>query len=966
MGGDIMKYNPLGIKTEYTLLSSLIKIKDLIEFAKINNITALGLLDDNLNGVMEFYDNCLLNNIKPLIGLKVTLDNKDFYLYAKDYDGYLELVKINNKIVLGEVLDYNILASKNVYVVIPYSFKETLEEVKRFKDEEDIYFSYTSLEEKNSLRILSDNLLFLKEIRVLRKEDTVYLEYLKKIGDTSFDEGNCCYEDILESDDILRIKRFIDKIDIRIDKSKRYIPIFDESKDSKSYLYSLAFLGLKKRLNNVIEERYVKRLQYELDVIDKMGFNDYFLIVYDYVKYAKKNDILVGPGRGSAAGALVSYCLGITNVDPLEYNLLFERFLNKDRVTMPDIDMDFEDIRREDMIKYVRSRYGTFNVAPITTYGTLQARQVLRDVSGLVIVDGKLIDEFISNIDSKMSLKDNLSKAIVSKMLKENGVLKKIYKIAMKLEGLKRHMSVHAAGVVISSVSLDKVMPVVKTSEGINTGLTMNYLEELGFLKMDFLALSNLHFIHDILRELPSDFNLNNIPLDDKDTYDLFSLADTDGVFQFESSGMKNFLLKLKPRCFEDLYAAVALFRPGPMDNIDLFIERKNGGQVTYIVPALEPILKETYGIIVYQEQIMQILVTMAGFSMAEADNIRRAMSKKKKEILIKAQSDFIKRSMDNGYQKSEAKAVYDLILKFANYGFNKAHSVCYALIGYQMAYLKVHFKEIFLAGLLNMSVSNSKKTEEYLNLAKRMHITVLLPNINISTDKYLHKNNYLLLPLNTIRNVGSNTIKVILEDRKIQGIYKDYFDLVVRFFRLGIKRNVIESLIDGKALDLFKLSHRTMLEGLDEALRYAFVVKDLDESLIERPILKEYADDMKSLMDREYAVYGFYVSNHPASKYNNKEIVKIKRIREYLGKSINMVLLVNEIKKIKTKSNQDMAFLLGSDETGKIDLVLFPKNINYLNNFKVGDLVYVLGTVARRLDKYQININRIRVLDDE
>ena len=966
MGGDIMKYNPLGIKTEYTLLSSLIKIKDLIEFAKINNITALGLLDDNLNGVMEFYDNCLLNNIKPLIGLKVTLDNKDFYLYAKDYDGYLELVKINNKIVLEEVLNYNILASKNIYVVIPYSFKEALEEVKRFKDEEDIYFSYTSLEEKNSLRILSNNLLFLKEVRVLRKEDTVYLEYLKKIGDTSFDEGNCCYEDILESDDILRIKRFIDKIDIRIDKSKRYIPTFDESRDSKSYLYSLAFLGLKKRLNNVIEERYVKRLQYELDVIDTMGFNDYFLIVYDYVKYAKKNDILVGPGRGSAAGALVSYCLGITNVDPLEYNLLFERFLNKDRVTMPDIDMDFEDIRREDMIKYVRSRYGTFNVAPITTYGTLQARQVLRDVSSLVIVDGKLIDEFISNIDSKMSLKDNLSKAIVSKMLKENGVLKKIYKIAMKLEGLKRHMSVHAAGVVISSVSLDKVMPVVKTSEGINTGLTMNYLEELGFLKMDFLALSNLHFIHDILRELPSDFNLNNIPLDDKDTYDLFSLADTDGVFQFESSGMKNFLLKLKPRCFEDLYAAVALFRPGPMDNIDLFIERKNGGQVTYIVPALESILKETYGIIVYQEQIMQILVTMAGFSMAQADNIRRAMSKKKKEILIKAQSDFINRAMDNGYQKSEAEAVYDLILKFANYGFNKAHSVCYALIGYQMAYLKVHFKEIFLTGLLNMSVSNSKKTEEYLNVAKRMHITVLLPNINISTDKYLHKNNYLLLPLNTIRNVGSNTIKVILEDRKIHGIYKDYFDLVVRFFRLGIKKNVIESLIDGKALDLFKLNHKTMLEGIDEALRYAFVVKDLDESLIERPILKEYADDMKSLMDREYAVYGFYVSNHPASKYNNKEIVKIKRIREYLGKSISMVLLVNEIKKIKTKSNQDMAFLLGSDETGKIDLVMFPKNINYLNNFKVGDLVYVLGTVARRLDKYQININRIRVLDDE
>lgn len=697
-----------------------------------------------------------------------------------------------------------------------------------------------------------------------------------------------------------------------------------------------------------------------------MGFNDYFLIVCDYVKYAKKNNILVGPGRGSAAGALVSYCLGITNIDPLKYNLLFERFLNKDRVTMPDIDIDFEDIRREDMISYVRGRYGIYNVAPITTYGTLQSRQVLRDVSKLVIVDDKLIDTFVNNIDSKLTLRENLEKPVIKKMLKEEEILTKIVKVALRLEGLKRHMSVHAAGVVISSVSLDKVMPVVKTNEGINTGFSMNYLEELGFLKMDFLALSNLNFIHNILRELPSDFNLNTIPLDDKETYELLGRADTDGVFQFESSGMKNFLLKLKPKCFEDLYAAVALFRPGPMNNIDLFIERKNGGQVVYEVPALEPILKETYGVIVYQEQIMQILVKMADFSMAEADNIRRAMSKKKKEILEKAQSDFVKRAMENGYQRSEADTVYELILKFANYGFNKAHSVSYALIGYQMAYLKVHYKEVFLAGMLNMVVSNSKKTEEYLNTAKNYHITILLPNINLSTDKYLHKNNYLLLPFSIIKNIGSNTVRLILEDRKINGIYKDYPDLVVRFLRLGIKKSVIESLIKGKVLDCFKLSHATMLNGLEEVLRYAEVVKAVDETLVEKPLLKNYPDEVKTLMADEYQTYGFYVSNHPASKYNGKEITKIRQIKEFLGKNINLVILINDIKKIKTKNNQDMAFLLGSDETGKMDFILFPKNIGYLEKLKVGSLVNVYGTVARRLDKYQININRIRVLVNE
>ena len=958
-----MKYSPLGIKSEYTLLTSLIKINDLINFAEQNNITTLGLLDNNLNGVMEFFDSCVANDIKPIIGLIVRINDSNYYLYAKNYQGYLELVKINNKVVLEESVSLSDLRISDIYVVIPYEFKGNYEELKTIKNINDIYIAYANLEEKKNLIFVTSNILFIKEIRCFKANDTVYLEYLKKIGNNDFETFNTAYEnENLTTDDIERLNKFIDTIEIKIDKTKRYIPVFNKDINSKDYLYNLAFFGLKKRLNDKLSDIYVKRLNYELDVIDKMGFNDYFLIVYDYVKYAKKNDILVGPGRGSAAGALVSYCLGITNIDPLKYNLLFERFLNKDRVTMPDIDIDFEDVRREDMIKYVREKYGLYNVAPITTYGTLQARQVIRDVSKYIIVDDKLIDNFVSNINSKLNLKENVQNPLIKKMLKENGVLQRIYKVAMKLEGLKRHMSVHAAGVVISSVSLKDVMPIVKTTNGINTGLTMNYLEELGFLKMDFLALSNLTFIHNILRNLPSDFNLYNIPLDDKATFDLFCNVDTDGIFQFESTGMKEFLRKLQPKNFNDLYAAVALFRPGPMDNIDTFIARKNGASVTYIVAELEPILKETYGVIVYQEQIMQILVTMAGFSFAEADNIRRAMSKKKKEVIEKERVNFITSAVKRGYNESKATEVYDLILKFANYGFNKAHSVSYALIGYQMAYLKAHYKEVFLANLLNMTISNSKKTEDYLNIAKKDKITILVPNINKSKDIYLSKNNYLLLPLSIIKNIGSNIVNMILKDREENGMFVDYFDLVRRFYKLGIKKNVIESLIYAKALDTFKINHKTMINMLDEVLRYAIVCDDLDVSLVEKPILKiedEYDD--KTLMNQELNVYGFYVSNHPASKYKAKDVIKINKIKDYLGKNVKMVILVNDIRKIKTKKNEDMAFINGTDETGSMDFVVFPQKINYLENLKAGSLVVIMGTVARRIDKYQININVVR-----
>ncbi|MBP5407614.1 MAG: DNA polymerase III subunit alpha, partial [Bacilli bacterium] len=550
-------------------------------------------------------------------------------------------------------------------------------------------------------------------------------------------------------------EEFAELIDLEIPKNNRYIPHYDNKiKDSFVYLSSLCKKGLSKRLNNEMPDEYKKRLIMELNVIKDMGFVDYFLIVYDYVKFAKTHNILVGPGRGSAAGSLVSYCLGITNIDPIKYDLLFERFLNPERITMPDIDIDFEYTKRNQVIDYVKERYGETNVANIMTFGTLGARQVIRDVGKCLEVDPALIDKLSNLLDPKQSLKDNLSNKYVKELVENNSSIKKLYQVSYKLEGLKRHISTHAAGVVISSIPLDTVIPICKSEGDLLTGVTMEYLEELGLLKMDFLALRNLTIIQNVIElieeETGKKINLAGIPLDDKQTINIFKHVDTEGIFQYESSGMKNFLAKLQPDNFNDLIAAVALFRPGPMQNIDTFIRRKQGKEkIIYPDDSLKEILKDTYGIMIYQEQIMQVLVKMANYSFAEADNIRRAMSKKKKEVMEKEREIFVSKAMKNGYTKEKCEEVYDLIVKFANYGFNKAHSVSYALIGYQMAYLKANYSVYFIANLLNMSIGSDVKTKEYLDEAKSKDIKVFKPNINVSTDSYLIKDNALLLPLN-------------------------------------------------------------------------------------------------------------------------------------------------------------------------------------------------------------------------
>jgi len=957
-------YVPLKIMTDYSLLKSTIKIDSLITFLKTNNITCAGICDDNLFGVMEFYTKMLKNNFKPIIGLKIVIDGLEILLYAKNYKGYLNLLKIHTLKEFKNLNYENLLEYlDNIKVVLPFNSYQLLDKFS------NAYLSYSNDTEKIEALLLTSYVVYMRDIRCFNKEDIKYLSYLEAI-----DKGDLLkniapnyefnyFSFNIKEEDIKSTEDFIEDIDIKLEKRENLIPRYNKDIDSFQFLKNLTYKGLAKRLKGKLEHKYLERLNYELDVINKMGFVDYFLIVYDYVLYAKKNNILVGPGRGSAAGSLVSFSIGITDVDPIKYNLLFERFLNPERVTMPDIDIDFEYTKRNQVISYVRKRYGEENVAPIMTFGTLGAKQVIRDIGRILDIPLSTIDKFVSLINPKLSLKENKLEKSVEDFLKNYPELKNMYQDSEYLEGLKRHISTHAAGVIIASIPLDEVIPIIYNGEFIMTGLSMEYLEDLGLLKMDFLALRNLTIISNVLDLIKENtgkiLDLSKIDLNDVEIFKLFSSADTEGIFQYESSGMKNLMKKLKPTSFSDLVAAVALFRPGPMENIDLFIARKYGKEKTnYLHPDLEPILKDTYGVIIYQEQVMEILVKIGGYTYADADLIRRAMSKKKESVMLSDKEHFISNAIKKGYQKEVATNIYNLILKFANYGFNKAHSVSYALIGYEMAYLKTKFPVYFIANLLNMSIGSVIKTKEYIDEAKKKNIAILKPDINICKNTYLIKDNSLMLPLSSIKNLGESATKSILEERE-KGKFKDYLDFVSRVYGRSVNKKTIMSLIDAGALDSFNLNKNTMIENLDNALNYAELLSTLDSSFVVKPSIDKTLEfEEEVLREKEFSSYGFYISNHPVCKYNDKNIVKLENIKDFFDKHIKCVVLIEKIKTIKTKKGENMAFLIASDETGNGEFTIFPKAYYMMANLKIGDIINIQGRVTKRFDEYSINVD--------
>ena len=969
-----MNFIPLGIRTDYSLLSSLIKIDKLFPYLKTHNIKSCGIIDDNLYGVMCFYLNAIKNDIKPIVGWKLQIDNNYFYLYVQNFKGLQNLFKINTYL-LDKNLDLEILKkySDNLICVVPIQYKCLYNDMKDIY--KNIFISFKDQNEYINAKLLSDNIVYINECLCLEKDEIKFLNYLDMIrwGKTKSNHNYINFKEnylnVNINDEFKHTTLIFNELcDLEINTKDVYIPKYKNNGDNSKFLYSLALKGLTKRLNGNITLKYKERFLYELDVIKNMGYVDYFLIVYDYVRFAKTSNIFVGPGRGSAAGSLISYSLGITEIDPIKYDLLFERFLNPERITMPDIDIDFDASKRGQVIDYVKDTYGEKRVAGILTFGTLASKQVLRDIGKCLEVSDDKLNLLLRLIDAKLSLKENMSKEVMN-ILNNNSELLEMYEISKHFEGLKRQVSTHAAGIVVSSIDLDDIIPLLKSNGQFLTGYTMEFLEGLGLLKMDFLAIKDLTVLSNTISSIEANvgkkFMINSLNLSDEQVYEEFGKANTTGVFQFESEGMKNFLRKLKPNCFDDLVAALALFRPGPMQNIDTYIRRKNGKEaINYYHEDLKPILESTYGIIVYQEQIMQILNTLGGYSYAESDLIRRAISKKKLDVIENERINFIKRCVSNGYKEELAIEIYDLIVKFANYGFNKSHSVAYALVGYQMMYLRVHYKEYFIINLLNSNIGSESKTNEYLSLAKYENIEIYKPNINLSGKEYKVYNKGIMLPLNVIKNIGSTSSDAIILERETNGKFKDYFDFVSRMYGFNVNKKIIESLIYAGVLDSLGINRNTMLHNMENAISYAELIHDLDESLVEKPVMQivEELDDV-SLRNEEVSLYGFHISNHPASKYEN--VVKMSNIKQYFDKVIKTVVLVENIKSIDTKNNKKMAFISASDETGIADFVVFPNSYDLMKNVKKGALIGVIGRVEKRMDKYQIvvnNLNNIKV----
>lgn len=967
-------YTPLNIKTDNYLQYSMIKISDLIKYAKELNITSLSITDNNMYGVMDFYKACINNNIKPIIGLEIKLNDLKLILYAKNYNGYKNLIKLSTiqserNINIQDIEKHNY----NLVCIIPYESNNLYESLKSIY--EDIFLSYKNLLERNNK---DNNAIYMNEILYLKSENYSYMRYLEAIRDgvtvnfieNDYKDNYLKTESEIPKEDLYNNKKITDMCNIEIPFNLNLMPKFEveDQLDSYSYLKKLCIEGLKKHFGNTVNSVYQKRLKYELDTIHSMEFCDYFLIVQDYVNYAKNNNIIVGTGRGSAVGSLVSYCLNITDVDPIKYDLLFERFLNPERISMPDIDIDFEHEKRDQVINYCMQKYGEKRVAPIIAFGTLGAKQAIRDVSRSMDLDLKEVDTVCKLIDSRETLVNNYKKNIkLREYLERKKHLFYMYKKAIHFEGLKRHTTIHAAGIVMSNEDLDSVIPLDKSHENFyTTSYDMTYLEQIGLLKMDFLAIKYLTTIHNIIDSINENEHTNisfdNIPLNDTKAINIFTKADTIGVFQFESSGMINFLKQMQPSSLNEIFAAIALFRPGPMKNIPSYIKRKNGQEkIDYIHPDLEKVLKSTYGIMIYQEQIMMIANIMADYSLGEADVLRKAMSKKNKDLLLKEKEKFTKRSINKGYDKKIVDKIYGLMLKFAEYGFNKSHSVGYSIVAYKMAYLKAYYPEYFIVNLLSMEQGNATKTKQYIYEAKKYNINILSCDINKSKINYSIENHNIRYPLTNIKGINSNCAKEICLERE-KGNFVDIYDFIKRCYGKVINRKVIESLILVGAFDGLGFNRKTLFDNLDAIINYGELIKDLDSNYVLKPDIEKVNDyTNKEIMNLEDEYLGLYLTNHPISIIRNKysDVTMLEDIPMYFNKIIKVVVYVDRIKEINTQKNEKMAFVTVSDEVMSTTIVFFPR-VYKEYNIEKEHILLIEGRVEKRYDEYQVIANKV------
>ncbi|MDA3840529.1 MAG: DNA polymerase III subunit alpha [Patescibacteria group bacterium] len=914
------------------------------------------------------------------------------------------------------ILEFNeLLGQDNFYLeIMPHFNYEGQREV----NEQMVKFS----------RELGIPVIATNDIHYLNKDDAAAQDILlcmqnkKKITDTdrmSMGDGDFSYKtetqmreafpDVPEA--IENTVKLAERCNVEIELGEYHLPNFDvpEGYDNKSYLEHMCKEGFVKRYGILYEEADAEkkeRVDYELSVINGMGWPAYFLIVADFVTWARNQNIVVGPGRGSAAGSLVCYLLGITNLDPIHYNLIFERFLNPDRVSMPDIDLDFADIRREEVIRYVENKYGKDHVAQIITFGTMAARAAIRDV-------GRVLDypyEYCDRISKMIPMFTNLTTAIekvpeVRDIYNNEEGAKKILDYALKLEGVSRHSSTHACGVLITGEPLTEHTPIQYASSSDQTIVSqysLHPVEDLGLLKMDFLGLKNLTIIESAIKIIKNTrgtiIDIDNIPLDDPTTFKLFQKGETTGVFQFESSGMKRYLKELKPTEFEDIIAMVALYRPGPMEWIPDYINGKHGKKkLEYLHPKLEPILKVTYGVAIYQEQVMQMARDLAGFTMAQADVLRKAVGKKIIKLLDEQKEKFIDGCVKNGISSDLAKTIFSFIEPFAGYGFNRSHAACYAMIGYQTAYLKAHWPTEFMAALLTADQQNTDRVAIEIDECRNMGIDVKQPDINQSYDSFTvvtsgtetneivkvdEKVNVIRFGLNAIKNVGAHIVDVIIKERKENGPYKDISDFLGRVVDKDLNKKSLESLTKSGALDLFN-NRAELVSNMENLLRFH---KEVSEemstkqtslfgdmpTMVNKVRLDPFEElDRQLKLSWEKELLGLYITEHPFSDFRKKmhnkvRLTPISYLAEYVGNDdVKVSGIVTTIKKIMTRKNETMLFVKMEDTVASTEILVFPKL--YQKNveiWKEGNVILCSGTVSDKDNEIKFLANLVVKLD--
>ena len=1054
-----MAFAHLHVHTEYSLLDGACRIRDLPKLVKELGQTAVAITDHGvMYGAIDFYRACKAQGIHPVIGCEVYVarrtrldktyeldaESRHLVLLCQNETGYRNLSYLVSQAFVDGFyikprIDLDLLRRHSEGLIglsaclageIPrrlvggdydgakeyaLTMQDILGRDNFYLELQDHGIPQQTTVNRGLLRLHQETgipLVCTNDAHYLRKEDAESHDVLLCIqtGKTVDDENRMRYEPrnfyIRSTEEMEELfagypeaventQRIADRCQFDFTFGKYHLPEFrlPEGYDSPTYLRELCQHGFRERYGE--NPAYHRQLDYELDMIGKMGFTDYFLIVQDFVNYAKGAGIPVGPGRGSAAGSMVSYCLRITDIDPMQYSLYFERFLNPERVSMPDIDMDFGDTRRGEVVDYVRRKYGDDHVAQIVTFGTMAARNAIRDVGRVMGMPYQSVDVVAKQVP--MELKMTLKRALevspeLKRMYDSDPQVTELIDTALKVEGMPRHASTHAAGVVITPEPTDYYLPLA-TNDGLPvTQFNMTEIEELGLLKMDFLGLRTLTVIRDaeaaIQKKDPS-FSIQKLDYDDAATYKMLGQGETEGVFQLESSGMKQVLVGLQPQNLEDVIALISLYRPGPMDSIPTYLRnRHEPDKISYKTPQLAHILDVTNGCIVYQEQVMQIFRELAGFSFGQADNVRRAMSKKKHAVMEAEREHFVHGCTEpghecpgcvaNGISEEVANEIYDEMSSFASYAFNKSHAACYAYVAFQTAYLKCHYPSEFMAALLTSVLDNTDKVIEYSGECARLSIKVLPPDVNISNGGFTADNGKIRFGLNAVKNVGRNLIERVVEERK-EKPYSSLYDFCKRMHGTELNRRAVECLIKAGAFDSMGVNRHSLVEAVDGIIKsvesdsrrnlegqldlFSVMSGESQTSDTDSYEIKPFPEySHTELLQQEKEVSGLYLSGHPLDAYREQSArFASNSIKELTGEDahkldgnhVRIVCTIVKNRMMTTKSNTMMAFTSVEDLTGTMEVIVFPRVLDtFRDTLKENAVVVIEGRLSVREDE--------------